>query len=68
LVEAGQGSTKGSMTDVVRRWHTFLATPVKPHYLPLPHPSWRNSGWINANPWFEKDLLPALRREVRRLL
>ena len=56
------------MTDVVKRWHAFLTTPGKPRYLPLPHPSWRNNGWIKANPWFEMDLLPALRREVRRLL
>jgi uracil-DNA glycosylase len=64
LGEAGQGS----MTDAVKRWPTFLTTPGKPHYLPLPHPSWRNNGWIKANPWFEAALLPALRREVRRLL
>lgn len=34
----------------------------------LPHPSWRNNHWLKANPWFETDLLPALRAEVRRLL
>ena len=61
-------AAKGTMTDVVERWHTFLTTPGRPRYLPLPHPSWRNNGWIKANPWFERDLLPALRREVRRLL
>ena len=59
---------KGSMTDVVKSWRMLPRTPGKPRYLPLPHPSWRNNGWIKANPWFEKDLLPALRREVRRLL
>jgi uracil-DNA glycosylase len=64
LGEAG----KGSMTDVVKRWRALLTTPGKPRYLPLPHPSWRNNGWIKANPWFERDMLPALRREVRRLL
>jgi len=35
--------------------------------LPLPHPSWRNNGWIRKNPWFESDLLPTLRAEVARL-
>ena len=68
LGEAGQAHTKGNMTDVVKRWRTLLTTPGKPRYLPLPHPSWRNNRWIKANPWFERDLLPALRREVRRLL
>ena len=36
--------------------------------LHLPHPSWRNNAWLSANTWFERDLLPELRREVRRLL
>ncbi|WP_157667716.1 hypothetical protein [Comamonas serinivorans] len=30
----------------------------------LPHPSWRNSGWLKRNPWFEAELLPVLRRAV----
>jgi uracil-DNA glycosylase len=59
---------KGNMTDIVRRWRTLLDAPRKPRYLPLPHPSWRNNGWITANPWFERDLLPELRRLVRRFL
>lgn len=29
---------------------------------PLPHPSWRNSGWIKRHPWFESQLLPDLRK------
>ncbi len=33
--------------------------------LPMPHPSWRNSGWLKRNPWFEAELLPELRRRVR---
>lgn len=35
-----------------------------PAFLPLPHPSWRSTGWMARNPWFEADLLPVLRREV----
>ncbi len=35
---------------------------------PLPHPSWRNSGWLRRNPWFETDLVPYLRRAVARVL
>ncbi len=31
----------------------------------LPHPSWRNTAWLKRNPWFEADVLPVLRREVR---
>ena len=39
-----------------------------PNILPLPHPSWRNTGWIKRNPWFEADLLPVLRTRVRQAL
>jgi uracil-DNA glycosylase len=36
--------------------------------LPLPHPSWRNTGWLKRNPWFEAELLPDLRRRVGEAL
>jgi uracil-DNA glycosylase len=61
-------AAKGSVTQVVQRWRTYLDVPDVPRYLPLPHPSWRNSGWLKANGWFERDLLPSLRAEARRLL
>lgn len=34
----------------------------------LPHPSWRVVGWRNRNPWFEKEVLPALRLRVARMM
>ncbi len=36
-----------------------------PEFFPLPHPSWRNTGWLKANPWFAADVIPALRRRVK---
>jgi hypothetical protein len=36
--------------------------------LPLPHPSWRNTGWLKAHPWFAEELLPVLRARVATLL
>jgi len=57
-----------AMTQTVRNWRAVLEAGRRPHYLPLPHPSWRNNAWIAANPWFDKELLPALRREIRALL
>ncbi len=36
--------------------------------LPLPHPSWRSSGWMAKNPWFAGEVLPALRAAVRARL
>jgi uracil-DNA glycosylase len=52
-----------TLTETVRHWRDYL-----PDFLPLPHPSWRNTAWLKKNPWFEEDLLPALRRRVKRLV
>jgi uracil-DNA glycosylase len=49
-----------SMTETARQWRIHLEKGV----LPLPHPSWRNTGWIRKNPWFETELLPELRFRV----
>ncbi len=35
-----------------------------PHFFPLPHPSWRSTGWMKRNPWFDAEVLPALRGAV----
>ena len=47
-----------------RRWRAILDRPICPRVLPLPHPSWRNTGWLKRNPWFEDELLPELRRLI----
>jgi uracil-DNA glycosylase len=52
--------------DIVRRWREFASS--SPRLFPLPHPSWRNSGWLGRNPWFEAELLPDLREAVSRAL
>lgn len=52
-----------ALTDVVRDWKDH-----RPDRLPLPHPSPRNNVWLKKNPWFEAEVLPYLRRRVRRLL
>jgi uracil-DNA glycosylase len=52
----------------VAAWREIFAATRVPRLFPLPHPSWRNSGWLKRNPWLEADALPELRREVRRLL
>ena len=51
------------VTDTVASWKSFA--PLK---FPVPHPSWRNNGWLRRNPWFEQDLLPELRFRVRETL
>ena len=51
---------KKTMTETVKAWKEYL-----PHgFLPLPHPSWRNTGWLKKNPWFERQILPVLRKAV----
>ena len=52
-----------SLTETVLRWREFWPT-----YAAMPHPSWRNNAWIRRNPWFEQDILPALKARVRLLL
>ena len=34
----------------------------------LPHPSWRNTGWLNKNPWFAEEVLPRLRAAVSEVM
>lgn len=51
------------LTDTVAAWRSFL-----PGTIPLPHPSPRNGIWLRRNPWFERALLPELRRRVHAAL
>jgi uracil-DNA glycosylase len=57
------GRSKPTMTETVRAFAVY-----GPNCFPLPHPSWRSSGWMQRNPWFELQVLPALRRAVRAAL
>jgi uracil-DNA glycosylase len=58
----------GGMTGAVKAWRELIEVPARPRRVPLPHPSWRNNAWLAANPWFEGEMLPWLRHEVRKLL
>lgn len=55
--------TREGVTATVLRWRDFL-----PGAIPLPHPSWRNTGWLKRNPWFAAELLPVLRARVAEVL
>ena len=52
-----------NVTETVRAWRSFA-----PDAFPLPHPSWRNTGWLKKNPWFEAELLPVLRARVSEVM
>jgi uracil-DNA glycosylase len=52
-----------NLTDAVRDFRIHGAG-----FFPLPHPSWRSGIWMKRNPWFESDVVPALRAAVRKAL
>lgn len=54
---------KTSLTQAVENWRDHA-----PRAFPLPHPSWRNTGWIKKHPWFEAETLPDLRKRVKEVL
>ena len=56
-------SGHASVTATTKNWRAHA-----PRMLPLPHPSPRNIAWFKANPWFDDDLLPVLRRRVSELI
>jgi uracil-DNA glycosylase len=53
----------GGLTETVRAWRAFL-----PDVVVLPHPSWRKSGWLKRNPWFEAEVASWLRARVAELI
>ncbi len=54
----------GAVAGMVAAWRVHAARGL----WPLPHPSWRNTGWLRRNPWFETEVLPALRAAVRQVM
>lgn len=55
--------TRVGVTEVVKDWRT-----LPDGVFALPHPSWRNTGWLKRNPWFEGEVLPRLRAKVKELM
>ena len=60
---AQHGWKRAAMTERVADFRRYL-----PRYFPLPHPSWRTGVWQSRHPWFETDVLPALRAAVAEAL
>lgn len=52
-----------NLTETVRNFKSYL-----PNFFVLPHPSPRNRFWLSKNSWFEKDVLPKLRKEVANII
>ena len=55
--------SRAGVTATVLGWRDHAPT-----VFPLPHPSWRNTGWLRRNAWFGDELLPALRQRVQEVL
>ena len=53
----------GTMAERVITFRDHL-----PAIFPLPHPSWRSRHWAAKNPWFDVDVLPALRHAIQEAL
>jgi uracil-DNA glycosylase len=54
---------RANVTQTVAAWRDYL-----PDYLPMPHPSWRNTAWLRRNPWFEDEAVPYLQARVAAML
>ncbi len=52
------GTRRQSLAETVRQYRDYL-----PDYFPLPHPSPRNIRWFRTHPWFEAEVIPALREQ-----
>ncbi|MGE0734366.1 MAG: uracil-DNA glycosylase family protein [Alphaproteobacteria bacterium] len=58
------GPARGAtLADAVRAYRDHL-----PDFFVLPHPSWRTLAWAKKNPWFEAEVIPALRKRARAIL
>ncbi len=52
-----------TLTETVHAWREYL-----PEFLPLPHPSPRNTRWLQVNPWFAREVLAELRARIPPLI
>jgi len=52
-----------NLTETVANWQQYL-----PSQIVMPHPSPRNQAWFKKNPWFEADVLPAVRERVSSVI
>lgn len=48
-----------TLTETVQQWQKWA-----PRFIPLPHPSPRNTLWLKKNPWFEAEVVEYIRNHV----
>jgi uracil-DNA glycosylase len=61
--QAKFGSDFRNLSEAAENFRSLL-----PSCIVLPHPSPRNGMWANQRPWFNKELLFALRDRIREVL
>lgn len=54
---------KPSLAETIKAWREYAPT-----YFPLPHPSPRNTPWLQRHAGFGSELLPALRERIAGIL
>jgi uracil-DNA glycosylase len=54
---------KPTLSETIKAWREY-----SPAYIPLPHPSPRNTPWLQRNSGFQRSLLPELRKRVDSIL
>ncbi len=57
-----KGRRNRTLTATVHAWREYL-----PEFLALPHPSPRNTRWLQLNPWFTQEVIPQLRERIHAL-
>lgn len=58
-----KGRTKKNLTETVKCFDEYL-----PKYFPIVHPSPLNFRWQAKNPWFVQDVVPVLKKTVKKIL
>ena len=61
--EANLGGRYRNLSEAAEDFRALL-----PESIVLPHPSPRNGMWVSQRPWFQADLLPALRARIKEAL
>ncbi|MFV2093850.1 MAG: uracil-DNA glycosylase family protein, partial [Hyphomicrobiales bacterium] len=55
-----------NLSETISCWRDHVAR--NPPLIALPHPSWRNNGWLKRHPVVEADIILELRRRVGAIL
>lgn len=50
---------QATLTETVAAWKSYA-----PKFITLPHPSPRNQNWLKQNSWFDREIIPMLRKRV----